>query len=93
MITKDCTGDIVREIDECLEKEELLKDQELVVICTWVREKLLEQALDSDELLERIQEYATRKRRRKPTLASDLEKALTMGRPLDVFVGWLHHLK
>lgn len=93
MITKDCTEDIVREIDECLEKEELLKDQELVVICTWVREKLLERALDSDELLERIQEYATGKRRRKPTLASDLEKALTMGRPLDVFVGWLHHLK
>ena len=93
VITKDHTRDVISLIDERLKNEEFSKDREFAAICTWVREKLLEEGLESDELFGRIQSYAINKRRRKPTLASDLEKALTMGRPLDVFIGWLRHLR
>ena len=93
VITKDHTGDVISLIDERLRNEEFSKDREFVAICAWVRERLLEEELDSDELFGRIQSYAVNKRRKKPTIASNLEKALTRGRPLDVFIGWLRHLR
>lgn len=93
VITKDHTRDVISLIDERLRNEEFSKDREFVAICAWVRERLLEEELDSDELFGRIQSYAVNKRCKKPTIASDLEKALTMGRPLDVFIGWLRHLR
>ena len=93
VITKDRTRDVISLIDERLRNEEFSKDREFVAICAWVRERLLEEELDSDELFGRIQSYAVNKQCEKPTIASDLEKALTMGGPLDVFRGWLHHLR
>lgn len=93
MITKDHTRDVINLIDELLRNEDFSKDREFVAICAWVRERLLEEELDSDELFGRIQSYAVNKQHKKPTIASDLEKALTMGRPLDVFIGWLRHLR
>ena len=89
VITKDRTRDVISLIDERLRNEEFSKDREFVAIC----ERLLEEELESDELFGRIQSYAVNKQCKKPTIASDLEKALTMGRPLDVFIGWLHHLR
>ena len=93
VITKDRTRDVISLIDERLRNEEFSKDREFVAICAWVRERLLEEELDSDELFGRIQSYAVNKQCKKPTIASDLEKALTMGRPLDVFIFEMMKLK
>ena len=79
VITKDRTRDVISLIDERLRNEEFSKDREFVAICAWVRERLLEEELDSDELFGRIQSYAVNKQCKKPTIASDLERRLQWG--------------
>lgn len=79
VITKDHTRDVISLIDERLRSEEFSKDREFVAICAWVRERLLEEELDSDELFGRIQSYAVNKHARNQRFRAIWKRRLQWG--------------